>query len=293
MNNKYQIEEGILYITNVCNLTCTNCITYNDRIFKGHYRWEDYKHDYEKWSSIVTMERITILGGEPFSNPDLINWVKNARTLWPECTDFSVCTNGTYLTSNQNLIHEIIKNNVWIDVCVHDPDQYDQTVENVEKIFNTVNYKKINSTNNSINSVEYDVLEYTSEGQLVCKISKYWNFGNTATKEIKDGVTFMHNSDPEIAHQNCGAKHCHYFVEGKLYKCYLTGISNGLLSQFKVDKNSALLLKNSDFCSAVDPIEKIEKFINNIRKCIPQCSLCPENRGVFPIWPLATSKVKI
>lgn len=290
MNKIYRITEGVFYITNVCNLTCKNCMTYNDRIFKGHFNWADHEEDYKKWATMLTMSRITILGGEPFSNPDLINWVKNVKKLWPSCRDISVCTNGTYL--NESLIKEIISYGVWLDICVHDPDSYDQTVQDLETMFADSNLKKITTENHDIGYHRFNVLEYYSGGRPVCKISKQWNFSTSSVKEIVNGVTVMHKSDPKIAHENCAAKYCHYFIEGKLYKCHLTGVATQLLSQFKVDNGSAELLKQYKGCSPDDPIEDIENFVSNIGQSIPQCSLCPENKESFPIWPLSPAKVK-
>lgn len=292
MNKIYRITEGVFYITNVCNLTCKNCMTYNDRIFKGHFSWADNEEQYKKWASMLTMSRITILGGEPFANPDLINWVKNIKKLWPTCQDISVCTNGTYLTNNRSLIEEIISEGVWLDICVHDPDSYDKIIQDAENVFGDIEFRKITTSNHDIGYHKFDVVEYYYKNKPICKISKQWNFSTSSLKEINNGVTIMHNSDPKIAHENCAAKYCHYFVEGKLYKCHVVGIADQLLSQFKVDNESTKLLQKYKSCSPDDPDEYIENFVSNIGQYIPQCSLCPENKQSFPIWPLSPTKIK-
>lgn len=292
MRKNYRITEGVFYITNVCNLTCKSCMTYNDRIFKGHFNWDDHKEDYEKWSTLLSMDRITILGGEPFANPDLINWVKNIKRLWPECQDISVCTNGTYISNNAELVNEIISHGVWLDVCVHDPEMYNKIQKDFENSLGDLDYDKIRSSNHDIGFHGFDVEDYYGDG-LICKISKQWNFSSNSTKEVINGLTFMHKSDPQIAHKNCAAKYCHYFVKGKLHKCFLTGISKELISQIAIDDDSKNLLNSYRGCSPWDAENNLDTFIENIGQYVPQCSLCPNQKESFPIWPLSTVKNKI
>lgn len=286
MSKGHEIVEGVFYITNVCNLTCNQCMTYNDKIFKGHFNWADYEQDYFEWSSVVSMSRITILGGEPFANPDLINWVTGIRKFWKECSDINVCTNGTYLKNNSELVKRIISENVWLDVCVHDPALYDGIQDDLESIFADSNFKKVLTNNHDIGFHNFQVVEYFLGEQLICKLSQQWNFSSNSTKEIKDGVIYMHTNSPEAAHKNCAAKFCHYFVKGKLHKCYLTGVSNELLQQFKIDEASAKLLKEYRAYSPSDDISEIENYI-------PQCSLCSDKTNSYPIWPLSPTKVKL
>lgn len=293
MSKEYQITEGVFYITNVCNLTCTYCMTYNDKVFKGHFRWDDYSNDYEKWSTFLSMDRITILGGEPFANSDLLNWVTGIRKLWPEVSDINVCTNGTYLEKNFELVEKIITNNVWLDVCVHDPELYSHTEQNLESILKQFNFKKVTVKNHDIGYHSFNVTEYYSGEKLLAKLSEQWNFSSNSTKEIREGVIYMHTSDPETAHSNCAAKFCHYFVKGKLHKCFLTGVSLELVNQFKIDAISKSLLEKYQACSPWDNKEDITNFINGIEHYLPQCSLCPEKKSSYPIWPLAAVKVKV
>ena len=51
------------YITNVCNLTCDKCRSFNNYDFKGHYEFDREKM--LQWSKRLTIDVIAILGGEP------------------------------------------------------------------------------------------------------------------------------------------------------------------------------------------------------------------------------------
>ena len=265
-------------------------MTYNDRKFKGHFHWDEYKDHYAKWSKLLTIDRISILGGEPFANSELLSWATEIRKLWPECDDINICTNGTYLKKSIELSRHLIQHNIWLDVCVHDPELYDDINNALEDTLAIFKYTTVTTTNHDIGFYEMQVKEYWCNDKLIAKISKQWNFSSNSTTKIVNNVTFMHTSDPLRAHENCAAKFCHYFVKGNLHKCFLTGIKDDLTSQFAIEDSASTLLKSYKGCSPFDPEQEIEEFTRNLKEYIPQCSLCPERRTSSPIWPLARVK---
>ena len=95
------------YITNVCNLSCTGCNRFNNYKFTGFQKWNDYKEVYKKWSEVLDVGYIGILGGEPLLTPDYINWLTGIRELWPTST-ISTITNGYRLNYVPGL-YEYIK----------------------------------------------------------------------------------------------------------------------------------------------------------------------------------------
>lgn len=84
------------YITNVCNLNCTNCNRFNNFSFTGHQRWNDYVDIYKQWADILEINEIGILGGEPMLNPDFMLWINGLHTLWPD-SKIKIITNGSQL----------------------------------------------------------------------------------------------------------------------------------------------------------------------------------------------------
>jgi hypothetical protein len=287
MAKPYHIIEGQFYITNACNLTCDRCITYNNRKFKGHFYWKDQQAHHKEWSTKLDIESITIIGGEPFANPDLINWVNGLSELWPECADRSVCTNGTYLSRELELAKEIVRKGFWLDLCVHDPAHYDEIQNALTEIITSCFGKQsVIVPQSNINQKEFFI-----NGRRVAKLSKMYNFASMATKSVSNKITYMHNSDPKLAHENCGARYCHYFVRGNLYKCFLTAVSDDLIDQFVVEPRAVEMLKNYKSCSPWD--DNISQFMEDMRHPIEQCRLCPEKSNIRPIWPLAIKKIDI
>lgn len=286
---KHFIGIAQFYMTNVCNLTCENCCTFNNRRFSGHYKFKDYKDHYTEWAKKVDIDFMSILGGEPYANPDLPNWIDGLKACWPNNTNFSICTNGTYLSNFKELSRDAIKKGLWLEVNIHDPNQYAEVKNNLLDIISIFDYKAV-EVDDKFHSEHID---YYVDGTKIAQVVTYYNFFNSATTEIKNRTTYFHNSDPEIAHKNCSAYNCHYFVRGDLYKCFLTAIGQDLSQQFLVEETAQKLLKDYKFCSPWDTDENVNQFMNNLDKVIPQCSLCPENLKLQPIWPLQKVKLKL
>lgn len=288
MTKQYHIVEGQFYITNACNLTCDLCITYNNRKFKGHFYWQDQREHYVEWSKKLAIESITVIGGEPFANPDLINWVNGLAELWPECDDRSICTNGTYLSKNLELAKDIVRKGFWLDLCVHDPAHYDE----IQKTLDTILTECFDSHHvaKPYSNLE-TAIDFFINGKRVAKLSKMYNFATMATKTVVNKRTYMHNSDPTLAHNNCGARYCHYFVRGNLYKCFLTAVSDDLIDQFDVEERAVEILKKYKSCGPWD--NNITEFMEEMRHPIEQCKLCPEKSNIRPIWPLELKKSEL
>jgi organic radical activating enzyme len=95
-NSMLTMKYVEFYITNVCNYSCTNCRSLNNYKFSGHQKWKDYSGEYIKWSKLLEIDSISILGGEPTLNPTFREWCIGVRELWPNAK-IKLVTNGSTL----------------------------------------------------------------------------------------------------------------------------------------------------------------------------------------------------
>lgn len=283
MNEKFVVDQAVFYITNVCNLTCKSCETFNNRKFKGHFYWQDHKDEYAQWSTLLDIDFITIIGGEPFANPTLGEWVREIKALWPNNTNFNICTNGTYLKDNVELVREIVQQGVWLDISIHDPAFYQDIQSNLEHALEPFKYTVDQKST---------TIEYYIAGKLIARLYTAYTFRQSSQKYIRDGVTYMHNSDITKAHDLCigNLGHCHFFVKGLLYKCYLTAVGQDFTEQFVLEETAKNLLTSYRACSPWQNLTELTRFFETVRNPIPQCKLCPENVISFPIWPMNRKK---
>ena len=131
---KPKLKYSEIYITNVCNYSCTHCQSLNNFAFKGHQRWKDYEVEYRKLSDKIDIDQIQIIGGEPTLNPEFEKWVDGISNLWPN-SKLQIATNGTRLDKITPKIYQVLlkhKGTLWI-TC-HDTQLYDGFLE-FSKIF--------------------------------------------------------------------------------------------------------------------------------------------------------------
>lgn len=281
---KFKIPMLQFYITNACNLTCRDCVTFNNLKFKGHFYWDDNAEDYKKWSTLIDIDDLGIIGGEPFANPELLTWVKEIKSLWPNTPVAEIWTNGTYLKSKKSLAKKIIEEGFQIRVCTHDPAHHNEIKNHLEEILSYFNCVQVNDAPN--------IIGYYHKGKRLARLISTFSFIKTSQHHISRGIIYLHKSDADRAFSVC-ANECQYLLRGKMYRCEITAVAEDLIEQFNVDNDSASLLKEYVACSPWDDYNNIEKFINDLSCSIPQCSVCPEKKTLFPVWPLEKKKINL
>ena len=234
------------YITNQCNLACTNCNRFNDHDFRGHYSWEDSADAVTAWSQRINAPLITIIGGEPSLHPGLETWVANLRRLWPS-TDVMIQSNGT----NAKLAKESKfwnRYQVGWGISVHRPEmrpalerQWDQLIDNTEF---------------------------------------------TPAAIIPQGNGFaVHHSDPVTAFNACTMRHSHTIFQGRLYKCPVMAVLPEFRTQHRVemDARQEQLLSRYQPLSADCTEQQLIDFVDSRHQLIDQCEFCP---GEFDFQPV-------
>ncbi len=238
------------YITNQCNLACTNCNRFNDHDFRGHYAWEDSAPAVEAWSQRINAPLITIIGGEPSLHPGLEDWVANLRRLWPD-TEIMVQSNGT----NPQLAREL---DLWTryrtgwGISVHQP----QMRHTLEKQWD------------QITQGFFDNIEFTP----------------AAVIPQSDSFT-VHHSDPVAAFGACTMRHSHTIFRGQLHKCPVMAV----LPEFRAQHSVAMDSRQEQLLSQYQPLsadcseQQLMDFVSTRHQPIAQCEFCP---GEFDFQPV-------
>jgi organic radical activating enzyme len=126
---KHRLNYAEIYITNVCNLSCTHCQSFNNFAFKGHQLWDDYQNEYANLSTRIEFDRLQIIGGEPTLNPDFEKWVTGISNLWPN-SKLEISTNGSRPDKlNDNIYQILSKNNGLVWLTCHNIETYNKMLD--------------------------------------------------------------------------------------------------------------------------------------------------------------------
>jgi len=128
-----KLKDTEIYLTNVCNLGCNNCNRFNNFAFKGHHRWQDDAPALEKWSKVCEIDKITLIGGEPFTNPDLLFYVRGVRKLWPKAK-IVIASNGTYMSKVKEMIEDLRISNINLRLSFHNKTLAAKTLADLDAI---------------------------------------------------------------------------------------------------------------------------------------------------------------
>ena len=284
---RYKIDDAAFNITNVCNLTCNGCESFNNYNFKGHMKFADYKNHYQRWSELCNINQVTIHGGEPFTNKDIVTWAVGLKQLWPNAKEYFVATNGTLLEPNKETVKKVIKLGYYLNITVHDPAMLKDIVRQLKFVLDGIDYKVRTDVSNGA------ILYYNGE-QCVAMLEKTYDFKSSAIDIIKDKTWYMHNSNINDAYNVCleDAGPCSFFHKGYLYQCQLTGLKDDLFLQFSIEPRAVDLLNQYTAGDPFAPAEQLNKFFETFQTAIPQCTLCPGCPDTHAIYPMATKKVK-
>jgi hypothetical protein len=283
----YYVE---FYITNVCNLTCSECRSFNNFDFKGHYEFD--VELYRPWSEKLPLDSYVLLGGEPLLHPQFKEWVEGTRRLWPDAWA-KIDSNGTQITKVKNLHQLLVDNEYFICINIHDSRKQEQMLQDVVTAFGECD--KIDSTDPRIHYNERFAGKqghYVESGYwLISKlglpihIRPAWTFQKMITSSTKwqDLVNETINpdsiyiGDPKPSHDLCDSATCHVMYEGKIYKCSTVATMPKFLEQANIKWPNNLIHQ-------YQPLT-IDNFsadgYHRLEEQIPQCSFCPIGGHAF------------
>lgn len=275
------------YITNVCNLTCSNCNRFNNHDFRGWQDWKIYESIYQQWAQHIRLQRITLMGGEPLLNPTVLNWVNGINHLWKK--PVQILTNGTrinhvaglyeVLERFQDPLHVGARN--WLGVSLHNPLDRNRCFQEIKKFLQEpIKYYHRDDADNINMSWTYGADHaFVDRNGVRVHVWEYTSFYTAAVQKTAAGRFGVFDNDPEMAHRGCGFVRykCYHFVRGALYKCGPVALFPEFDQQHRFDiTDSQREIMYGYRPLTVDRVQQHgQDFMAHIDNVIPQCGFCP------------------
>ena len=280
-NGKILVHALQWYISHSCNLTCSNCSNFNNFAIIGNDSFSNQKLFAEQWASKIHVNDFCIIGGEPFVNNDLHNWIVGLRNLF-DSKDFKVVTNGSLLHKYKHKLKEWFDKKVTIEISFHDKKHIEPAFAIIKEILPKHEHYKITEPNMIKGKATHIGCEYKEailiENDFPAFIINYkMEFMPWGVKEIKNGIYHFHDSDREEAHDNCWHADCPYIYKGNMYKCGTVVGAQAIVDKYPVKKEDKLLYKS--YNPIIPTSNNLQEDLLQLQKSIPQCVLCPVNNG--------------
>ena len=211
------------------------------------------------------LKKIHLVGGEPFINPNLKEYITGLRELLPN-TQIRLPTNGLLLLKKYDIVkmlHEM--GNAVLKISYHLDDPLINKA--IKKIFNDFDLKPV---------TEFGINRWSTKNNFKFQI-------NSPTTFLRSFIGDYHNmkphkNDPEDAFEICVAKRCPFLFNGQLFKCSTAGLTPWILERFG-NPNKELWQRyvgtglNPD-CSD----GQLRRFLNNFGKPHAICRQCPSKK---------------
>ena len=284
-----------VYITNVCNLTCEQCNRFNNHDFKGWQLWSDHADQYQQWAKLIDLKSITILGGEPLLNPDIVSWVRGLNAAFG--IGVQILTNGTRLNQVKGLYDTMAytrprngtRNS--IAVSLHNLDDLESIQQNIREFLSGPIQQ--NTHRPDLWGADY---QYSDRNGVFINVYYQNKFDTATVQKSANGRYTLFDNDPVQAHDACTfvLYKSYHFIQGKLYKCGPAA----LLSEFDQQHGFDISEQDRELLNSYRPLtvenfaEYHEEFLANLDNPISQCKFCPTKKKIFTISPVRKGTIK-
>ena len=246
------------HITHSCNFTCEGCGHYTNDGYKENILFETLKEWYLLWNKKIYPKELSMLGGEPLLNKDIVKIIYMTKDVWniQKDQEFELVSNGLLFNKIKGLTNALIDTDCFLTITKHSQDKnyirlFDNAIKHIQS--SGVNYRIHDASNNWL--------------------KVYNGYGDSIEPICSDDYVESWNNCP-TGQENF------QLLDGKIYKCaalaYLPmqkrKFGDKLSSKWNSYLNYIPLLSTS---SELDVLEFFTKTAESV------CSMCPKKADKF------------
>lgn len=191
-NKKVNINFLEVWVGQACTLKCRDCLHMIPYIKPQLYSIDQLILDCKKLFSVCNVDYISVLGGEPFLNKKLYQFLDFIGRC-PNIKDGKVITNGTVFPDERTL-QSIIQLHNKLDIRI---DVYPGSEERSERFYQWLQQRGIRSA----------IMHHEVFDEL------HWKWMGSVKQKMKD------RRSSQIAFTNCGLRGCYTLANGEFTVC--------------------------------------------------------------------------
>lgn len=246
------------HVTHSCNFTCQGCGHYTNDGYRENITLQTLREWYLLWNKRIRPRELSMLGGEPFLNKEIVDIIYMTKEVWDvgEDQELELVSNGLLFDKVSGIDKALIETNCILTITKHSLDQdyiklFDNAIHSIKK--SGVNYRIHDAT-------DYWLRSYNGYGSSMEPIT---------------------SNDYKESWDNCPVGQENFILQdSKIYKCAalaylpLQKKKYGNILSSKWDP----YLKYVPLDSSSSDLEVFEFFIRTAESV---CSMCPSSKHLF------------
>ena len=186
-----------MHLAHACNLRCEGCTHYANHRLSGILALAEGAAWLDAWSRRISPVRFSFLGGEPLMNPDVTEFLRLARQLWPHA-EIRLVSNGLLLGRREDLWPVLGECDIVLTLSIHSTESWyrkrlDPLVARAQAAVREHGFRL-----DLRNSVDGWYRPYRGSGRYMAPFA--------------DG-------DPAASWRVCSSRHCVTLQDNALWKC--------------------------------------------------------------------------
>lgn len=246
------------HVTHSCNFMCDGCGHYTNDGYKQNITLETLREWYLLWNGRIRPRELSLLGGEPFLNKEIVDIIYMTKEVWDiqDDQEYELVSNGLLFDRTPGVAKALLDTNCILTITKHSED------ENYLRLFD----KAIDKIEES--GVSFRIHDAASNWMRI-----YHGHGSSIEPIGSDSY--------QDSWDNCPTGQENFqLLDGKIYKCaplaYLP-LQKQKYGEMLSEKWNPYL-KYRPLLSTDSDLDVLEFFT---RTAEPVCSLCPRNKNYF------------
>jgi hypothetical protein len=288
----YRVPQLNFYITDSCALSCAGCVSFNNTPLQNRVQGlsEEVRSRLSAWSSVLSADRLYVIGGEPFSAGDLPEWIDFIDAHFQGDLR-TIVTNGRALAQHTASIVTWLEQGWDLEISSHSPEDFARAHAWWRELSSDLELPYQHSrVKDHFGQTDYYM---DSAGRPLVQIGERWMFYPQRYTVANDGIHWRALTPAAQSHRSCSARTCAYLVDGIMYRCPVQAAIPRLAAQYTIHDTGSVFMGSLGRDPLTAQGQSLSAWMASLDTAQSQCSLCDPLEPLQPIGDPTVKKIKI